>query len=867
MPKPVVPSPESKQAAASQKRLQKSLLKIGALEKAILTSANFAIIATDEKGVIQLFNTGAESMLGYRAKEVLNKISPSDISDPQEVITRATTLSTELATTIKPGFEALVFKASRGIEDIYELTYIRKDGSRFPALLSVTALHDEKEVIIGYLLIGTDNTERKAIEAECAQLLKNQEAINKQLQQANYISRENEEKLAVTLHSIGDGVIATDASARVTLLNPMAEKLTGWTLADARGKQVEEIFKIINNKTRQPAKVPVADTLAKGTVQGLDNHILLVANDGSECDIADSCAPIRDRDGVVIGAVLVFRDVTGEYATVRALRDSNELIQTVLNTVGDGIITLFAKDGVVVTVNPAAEHMFAYRADELIGKKFSMLVPELDQEACNDSLAYYSPNEAERAAGFGHKVMGRCKNGKLFPMEMAVSEMWLGEQRYFTGILRDDTARTTVEAERTQLYLSLKEKHAELDSARQVAEKANLAKSEFLSSMSHELRTPLNAILGFAQLLESGIPAPSDTQLLRLQQIIKAGWYLLDLINEILDLAVIESGRVALSRESVLLSEVMQECQAMIEPQALERDIQLSFIPFDATWHANADRTRVKQVLINLLTNAIKYNRERGSIIVECSEPVPGRIRISIKDSGKGLTPEKIQNLFQPFNRLGQETGPEEGTGIGLVVTRQLVELMGGKIGVESQVGAGSEFWFELNRDVTPSIFERNNQPTDRLPEVQDNAARRCLLYVEDNPANLLLVEQIIANFGNIHMLSADDGPRGIALARTLQPDVILMDINLPGINGFEVLEILQQDPLTVNIPVLAISANALPRDIKKGLDAGFMGYLTKPIKLDEFMATLNLALNITVNKSLQNIKTKTDSETKPDTE
>ena len=332
------------------------------------------------------------------------------------------------------------------------------------------------------------------------------------------------------------------------------------------------------------------------------------------------------------------------------------------------------------------------------------------------------------------------------------------------------------------------------EAARAVAEKANLAKSNFLSSMSHELRTPLNAILGFAQLLEAGTPAPTAAQIVRLHQIIKAGWYLLELINEILDLAVIESGRLSLSREPVSLIEVMRECQAMIEPQAQKRGIQISFLPFDHSWFAHADRTRVKQVLINLLSNAIKYNREHGTVAVTCSASTPERIRISIKDSGAGLSAEQTAQLFQPFNRLGQETGVEEGTGIGLVVTKQLVELMEGTIGVESSVGAGSEFWIELIRDFTPQLAPGHSMPAERALQAHGHSALHTLLYVEDNPANLMLVEQIIESHPHIRMLSARDGNQGIALARTHLPDVILMDINLPGLSGSQALRILRDD-------------------------------------------------------------------------
>ena len=967
-------------------RRQEALLKTGALQNAILNSANFSSIATDANGVIQIFNIGAERMLGYAAVDVLNKITPADISDPQEVIARAKELSAELGTQINPGFEALVFKASRGIEDIYELTYIRKDGSRFAAIVSVTALRDATDAIIGYLLIGTDNTARKQVEAERQHLLAVQEQTNRQLHQANLTLRESEEQLAVTLHSIGDAVIATDATAHVTLLNPLAERLTGWSQRDAVGRPVDEIFIIINKETRQAAPTPVAETLAHGTIQGLANHTVVIARDGSECDIADSCAPIRDRDGKVIGAVLVFRDVTEEYAAQQALRDSTALIQTVLNTVADGIITIYARGGMLKTVNPAAERMFGYSATELVGQNFSLLIPELDQDQRNGSLEYYSASDEARAVGLGREVLGRRQDSSIFPMEMAVSEMWLGGERYFTGILRDttarkqaaeallqagalqsaifnsanfssiatdakgviqifnvgaermlgytasevmnkvtpadisdpqeviarakelslelgtqiepgfealvfkasrgiediyeltyirkdgsrfpavvsvtalrdaqgtiigylligtdNTARQRVEAERAALDQALRDKNVELESARQAADKANLAKSDFLSSMSHELRSPLNAILGFAQLMESGTPPPTTMQRASIDQILHGGWYLLELINEILDLALIESGKLSLSMEPIALPEVLLDCRAMIDPQAQKSAIRISFPQFNAPCFVNADRTRVKQVIVNLMSNAIKYNRVGGTVDVTCKTVAPQRLRISVRDTGEGLSTEKLTQLFQPFNRLGQEVGAEEGTGIGLVVSKRLVELMGGEIGAQSIVGSGSVFWFELNLVAAPQFAANSDAPLMLLQaQVELGLALRTLLYVEDNRANMELVAQLIARRPDMRLLSARDGMQGITLARIHQPKVILMDINLPGISGLQALKILRDDPATRHIPVLAISANAMPHDIEKGLQAGFFRYLTKPIKVNEFMEVLDLAL------------------------
>src|SRR4051812_10586724 len=529
----------------------RALLKAGALQSAILTSANFSIIATDEKGVIQLFNVGAERMLGYSAADVVDRISPSDIHDPEEVRARAQALSAELGTPIAPGFEALAFKASREIEDSYELTYIRKDGSRFPAVVSITALRGDAGRIIGYLLIGTDNSVRKLVESRL--------------------------------------------------------------------------------------------------------------------------------------------------------------------------------------------------------------------------------NEATAAA-----------------------------------------------------------------------EKANRAKTDFLSSMSHELRTPLNAILGFAQLLDSGNPPPTPSQKRNLEQILKGGWYLLELINEVLDLTLIESGKVTLSREPVSLAEVMLECRAMIEPQAQKRGIGMAFPRFEVPKFVSADRTRIKQVLINLLFNAVKYNRPQGSVAVECAVTGAGTVRISVRDTGAGLAPEQLAQLFQPFNRLGKEAGAEEGTGIGLVVTKRLVELMGGTIGVESAAGVGSVFWVDLDRAVAPQlVFEAARAPALAPPGVRSGVAPRTVLYVEDNPANLELVEQLIARRSDLRMLSAPDGELGVEFARSCLPDVILMDLNLPGISGLEAMKLLRADPSTAHIPVIALSANAVPGDIRESLDAGFFEYLTKPIKVDRFMDALDVALEL----------------------
>jgi CheY-like chemotaxis protein len=298
----------------------------------------------------------------------------------------------------------------------------------------------------------------------------------------------------------------------------------------------------------------------------------------------------------------------------------------------------------------------------------------------------------------------------------------------------------------------------------------------------------------------------------------------------------------------------MLECQGMMEPQAQQRGIKMTFPRFDIPHFVIADRTRLKQVLINFISNAIKYNQPAGSVVVECTASTPERTRISVGDTGAGLSPEQLTHLFQAFNRLGQEAGSEQGTGIGLVVAKRLVELMGGVVGVESTIGVGSVFWFELSSTAVPQLAVDGARPTAvAQAQGQHGAPLRTILHVEDNPANLKLVERLIARREDLRLLCAVNGNLGIELARDNQPDVILMDINLPGISGIQALKLLRDDPLTAHIPVIAISANAMPRDIKNGLEAGFFHYLTKPIKVYEFMDALDAALEFarrTSNKS-----------------
>jgi len=810
-------------------RREAALLKTGALQNAILNSANFSSIATDEKGVIQLFNVGAERMLGYAAADVVNRITPADISDPQELIVRAKALSAELATPITPGFEALVFKASRGIEDIYELTYIRKDGSRFPAVVSVTALREAQGGIIGYLLIGTDNTARKQAEEALVKAGALQSAI---FNSANFSS------------------IATDAKGVIQIFNVGAERMLGYTAAEVMNKitpaDISDPQEVIARAEALSLELgtpitPGFEALVFKASRGIEDiyELTYIRKDGSRFPAVVSVTALRDAHGGIIGYLLIGTDNTArkqveaeQMLLDQRLRDQQFYTRSLIESNIDALMTTDLR-GIITDVNQQMEALTGCTRDELIGAPFKNYFtdPERAEAGIKQVL--------RESKVTNYELTARARDGKETVVSYNATTLHDRDRK-----LRGVFAAARDVTERKRFELTLQENNVALESAIAAADKANLAKSNFLSSMSHELRTPLNAILGFGQLMESDVPAPTAAQKASIDQILQAGWYLLELINEILDLALIESGKFSISREPVSLDEVMLECQSMIEPQAGKRGISMRFPEFDEPCFINADRTRVKQVVINLLSNAIKYNRADGSVIVDCIAGSAQNIRINIRDTGLGLSPEKLGQLFQPFNRLGQESSAEEGTGIGLVVTKRLVELMGGTLGVESTVGTGSVFWVELDSAVMPSLADGVFVPA-ALPSkpIETGAPTHTLLYVEDNPANLQLVAQLIARRPDMRLLTAIDGPSGIDLAHAALPDVILMDINLPGMSGIEAMQLLRQHPATAHIPVVALSANAIPYDIERGLEAGFFRYLTKPIKVNEFMAALDVAL------------------------
>jgi PAS domain S-box-containing protein len=501
------------------------------------------------------------------------------------------------------------------------------------------------------------------------------------------------------------------------------------------------------------------------------------------------------------------------------LRSSEVRLQAILDTTVDGIVTINA-DGIIESFNQAAERLFGYQAGQVIGKNVSMLMPSPYTEEHDRYLSNYRETGIRKIVGIGREVVGRRRDGSTFPMDLSVSEVILEGKQLFTGLVRDISRQTQI--------------NQALQEAKSVAEEANHAKSEFLSRMSHELRTPLNAILGFGQLLE--LDELSSDQRESVDQIKRGGRHLLNLINEVLDIARIEAGRMDISLEPVRIEEVIGEVLELVQPLGARREIRFRLDLAGATGvFVLADNTKLKQVLLNLISNGVKYNRERGELCLSCAFVPPRRFRLTVGDTGRGIPADKLSRLFTPFDRLGAEQSGVEGSGLGLALSKRLVELMGGVVSVTSEVGRGSRFSVDM------PLAEDPHAGPEADPEKAQEAAVgpeevRTVLYIEDNLDNLRLIERILSHRRGIHLLTAMQGSLGLELAKQYLPDLILLDVHLPDLNGDKVLAHLRQDPETRSIPVVVISADAMPRQIEKLRAAGANDYLTKPIDVPRFL-------------------------------
>ncbi|UCB55831.1 MAG: PAS domain S-box protein [Thiotrichales bacterium] len=496
-------------------------------------------------------------------------------------------------------------------------------------------------------------------------------------------------------------------------------------------------------------------------------------------------------------------------------------LSAVIDNIVDGIITI-DEGGTIESFNLAAKQIFGYSDAEVIGQNVNMLMPEPYRSEHDNYLKNYIETGEKKIIGIGREVMSRRKDGTTFPTELAVNELVIDDVRYFVGVTRDITERKLTE----QALLETRE-----------LERANKAKSEFLSRMSHELRTPLHAIIAFSDLIlyEKNLEPKLKTHI---EHINKAGDHLLTLVDDVLDLARIESGKLSISVEPIKLKAVFEECYSLIKPITRDANVSLSFAT-DVDYIVKANHTNLKQALLNLLSNAVKYNKQKGTVSVSCDVSKNRRLRINVTDTGNGLSSEQQKQLFKPFERMGAEFTKIKGTGIGLTITKQLVKMMGGVVGVESAEGKGSNFWIELPLSDEQTSDKPQSPPVNRSISKSDEC--KTIVYVEDDPVNAHLMAEIINKMSNHHLVIAGTGGEGLELILKLLPDVVLLDLGLPDMDGYELLEKMREHPRATKIPAIAMTAKAMMEDVERGERAGFDDYLVKPARAAEILKSIDL--------------------------
>jgi PAS domain S-box-containing protein len=820
-----------------QARPPEALFNTGALQSAIFNSANFSSIATDAKGVIQIFNVGAERMLGYAAAEVMNKITPADISDPQELIARAEALSIELGTAITPGFEALVFKASRAIEDIYELTYIRKDRSRFPAVVSVTALRDAQEAIIGYLLIGTDNTARKQAEEA---LLKAGALQNAIFNSANFSS------------------IATDAKGVIQIFNVGAERMLGYAAAEVIDRitpaHISDPQELIARGEALSAELgtpitPGFEALVFKASRGIEDiyELTYIRKDGSRFPAVVSVTALRDPQGAIIGYLLIGTDNTARQQVEeertkldQRLRDQHFYTRSLIESNIDALMTTDPR-GIITDVNKQTEALTGCTRDELIGAPFKNYFTDADRAEAGIKRVL---NEGKVT---NYELTARARDGALTVVSYNATTFH-DRDRSLQGVFA--AARDMTELKRYEK--ALQQQNAELEDASRM-------KSEFLANMSHELRTPLNAIIGFSEVLRDGLlGAMTDRQRGFISDIFGSGNHLLALINDILDLSKVEAGKMTLDLEVVPIETLLANSLSIIREKAAARHIRLRIEPAEEMGPFEADARKVKQILYNLLSNAVKFTGEGGQVTLHAgrvprnevgqlsgdwkgrSLPLPQNtfpefLAISVTDSGIGMSPESLAQLFKPFSQIdGGLARKYEGTGLGLALVKLLAELHGGTLAVESAGGEGSRFtvWLPLRTPGGEGMSSART-PVGRCPESPPGA--RTALVVDDDPksAELIRVQLAAEGFAVLHAISAE---AALELAAVHPISLITLDIMLPNMDGWQFLARIKQTPQLSKIPVVVISIVA---DRNKGFALGAAAIMQKPISRHELYESL----------------------------
>ncbi|HEU0035800.1 MAG TPA: PAS domain S-box protein [Kofleriaceae bacterium] len=741
----------------------------------LFEQAPCAFHSANRDGVIQHVNQTWLDWLGYQREEVEGRLRFRELCAP------------ESAATIEDAKQQ--FERDGQIRNC-ELIVLRKDGTRISIRASSTLATENGEVV------GT----RTAF--------------------IDVTSGREELPFRELVDAAPDGIVVCDRSGTIVLVNLQAERMFDYPRAELIGKTIE--FLIPERfRDRHPSHVQRYVSSPRARPMGTGLELFGRRRDGTEFPVEISLSPIQSPQGTMMSAAI--RDVTDRKRIEAEARRANAYLLSAVDSIQDAF-SLYDEEDRVVLVNSAFRGLFSQAfTGPVVGRRFEdvldAIVKTIDTKGSDPSV---------------------------------VRKRWLSYHTVPSGVLEVQTKegralrvveRTTAEHGTVSLIVDVTEDQQradELRRAREQAEAASAAKSEFLASMSHELRTPMNAVLGFAQLLQRDRKQPlSERQQERIEHVLRGGEHLLRLIDEVLDLSRIEAGAVTISAEPVGVREVLDEVVSTLEPMASRAQIQIAIAPLSSSLPpVVADRTRLAQILMNFGSNAIKYNKAGGHVTFRVSRGEKA-LRLAVVDDGIGIPEAKRSKIFEPFQRAGQETGPIEGTGIGLAISKRLAELMKGSVGFASETGKGSEFWVEVPiAQVAPAQEAPTVEPQETW--LAQGGQRRKIVYVEDNPSNIAFMREVMDDFSSIELITAPTAEIGLELIRAHQPAVVIMDINLPGMSGFDAVKLLKEWPDTRQIPVIALTAAALVKDTARARELGFHRYLTKPIKIDELASTLH---------------------------